>query len=123
VQATNEFRATVTGFSEFTLGSDNNLLTSVDEPGTVPMVTELSANWPNPFNPRTTVRYALAQGSHVKLSVYDAIGRVVTILFEGKRDPGVYEVAFDASGLSSGVYFCRLQAGDIARTRKLVLLR
>jgi hypothetical protein len=121
--AVQELRATVTGFSEFVLGSDNNTLTSQTDQVVTPLTTELSANWPNPFNPRTTLRYALARGGDVRLRVYDALGRVVSVLVDEKQDAGVHEVTFDASGFCSGVYFCRLEAGGLVKTRKLILLR
>jgi hypothetical protein len=59
----------------------------------------------------------------VRLSVYDILGREVTVLVDERRDAGVHEVTFDAAGLSSGVYFYRLQAGDFGQSRRLVLLK
>jgi hypothetical protein len=71
----------------------------------------LDQNYPNPFNPSTTIKYELPKSSMVRLSVYDILGREVSVLLNDKGDAGVHEVKFDASGLSSGVYFYRLQAG------------
>ncbi len=94
-----------------------------DEGPGVPAEFALSQNFPNPFNPRTTIRYAIGSGgagagegqkrggsSWVRLSVYDLIGREVAVLVEGLQAPGQYQVMFDAAGLASGVYFARLEA-------------
>jgi hypothetical protein len=83
---------------------------------------EQSQNYPNPFSSSTTIKYELPKSSEVRLSVYDLLGREVSVLVNERRNAGVYEVRFDASGLSSGVYFYRLQAGTFVETRKLLLL-
>jgi ligand-binding sensor domain-containing protein len=83
----------------------------------------LEQNFPNPFNPSTTLRYALPLRSHVSLSVFNTLGQEVAALVQGEEEAGYHEMKFDASNLSSGVYFCRLQAGDFVQTRKLLLLR
>jgi hypothetical protein len=70
-------------------------------------------NYPNPFNPSTTIRYELPKSSMVRLSVYDILGREVSVLVNEKKNAGSYEVRFDATGWSSGVYFYRLQARPI----------
>ena len=83
----------------------------------------LHQNYPNPFNPSTTIKFELPKSSDVRLSVFDMLGREVSVLVNERRDAGVHEVKFDASGFSSGVYFYRLRAGDFVETRKLVLVR
>lgn len=83
----------------------------------------MSQNYPNPFNPSTTIKYELPRSSEVKLSVFDMLGREVSVLVNERRDAGVHEVKFDGSNLASGVYFYRLQAGDFVQSRKLVLLK
>jgi hypothetical protein len=83
----------------------------------------LFQNYPNPFNPSTTIKYELPKSSEVRLSIFDLLGREVSVLVNERRDAGVYDVKFDGSGLSSGVYFYRLQAGDFVQTRKLCLVR
>jgi hypothetical protein len=87
------------------------------------MHISLEQNYPNPFNPTTVVRYRLPVVNTVRLVVYDVLGREVAVLVDEKKDPGSYEVTFDGSGLSSGVYFYRMQAGDFVQTRKLIVLR
>jgi len=89
----------------------------------MPQSFALSQNYPNPFNPSTTIKYELPRTSQVTLSVYDILGRQVSVLVSERRNAGVHEVKLDGSTLASGVYFYRLQAGDFVRTRKLVLLR
>jgi hypothetical protein len=83
----------------------------------------LKQNYPNPFNPNTTIRYEMQKSTEVRLSVYDLLGREVTVLVNERRDARVHEVKFDGSNLASGVYFYRLQAGDFVQTRKLLLLK
>jgi hypothetical protein len=83
----------------------------------------LSQNYPNPFNPSTTIKFELPKSTMVRLSVYDMLGREVSVLVNERREAGVHEVKFDASGLSSGVYFYRLTAGTFVQARKLLLLK
>jgi hypothetical protein len=89
----------------------------------VPQRFSLAQNYPNPFNPSTTIKYELPKSSHVSLSVYDILGREVSLLVNERRDAGVYEVKFDGSNLASGVYFYRLQAGDFVAAKKLLLIK
>lgn len=83
----------------------------------------LEQNYPNPFNPTTLIRYQLPEGSSVQLIVFDMLGREVTTLVNERKEAGVYDVKFDASGLASGLYFYRLKAGAFVQTRKLLLIR
>jgi len=109
----------------------SQLVTSLGDPIAMPRDVNLHQNFPNPFNPTTSIKYELPMASGVKLVVYDILGREVSVLVNEQNDVGVYEVKFDASGLSSGVYFCRLQArttngeqaGTFVQTRKIMLLR
>jgi hypothetical protein len=89
----------------------------------VPKTFALEQNYPNPFNPSTTIRFELPHGSQVSLKVYNTLGQEVATLVNETKPAGVYTVEFDAAGLSTGVYFCRLEAGSFVQTRKLVLLR
>jgi hypothetical protein len=88
-----------------------------------PLEYQLHQNYPNPFNPSSTIRYSLPQESNVSLAVFSTLGQQVATLVRGEQEAGYHEVKFDATGLSSGVYFCRLEAGDFVQTRKLLLLR
>ncbi|MDX2128748.1 MAG: T9SS type A sorting domain-containing protein [Chloroherpetonaceae bacterium] len=84
---------------------------------------ELSQNYPNPFNPSTTINYRLAQAGLVSLKVYDVLGRQVASLVNGRQGIGTYSVQFNALQLSSGVYFYRLQVGDVSESRKMNLVK
>jgi hypothetical protein len=88
----------------------------------VASVFKLWQNYPNPFNPTTTIRFTLPRRAHVTLAVFDGLGRPVAVLLDDERESGVHDLVFDASALSSGVYFYRLHAGDFRQTMKLVLL-
>jgi photosystem II stability/assembly factor-like uncharacterized protein len=111
------------------VGSDIGLYrttrtTGVNEShGEIPTTFALRQNYPNPFNPSTTITFELPKASPVTLSVYDLLGREVTVLVNERRNAGVHEVKFDASGLASGVYFYRMQAGSYVDTKKLLLVR
>jgi len=83
----------------------------------------LSQNFPNPFNPSTTIRYGLPNTSVVRLTVFNTLGQQVAQLVNGEQEAGYHEVRFDAGGLSSGVYFYRLRAGDFVETRRLMLAK
>jgi hypothetical protein len=89
----------------------------------LPSEYRLEQNYPNPFNPSTTIKFELPKASQVNLTVYDILGRRVSLLANEKMDGGVHELKFDASGLASGVYFYRLQAGSFVDTKKLLLVR
>lgn len=83
----------------------------------------LRSNYPNPFNPVTTIAYSLPKESMVSLTVYDMLGKQVAALVNGKQPAGEYSVAFDASRLASGIYMYRLQSAGFVQTKKMVLLK
>ena len=83
----------------------------------------LLQNFPNPFNPTTTIRYDIKAKGNVELKIFDLLGREITTLVNENQTPGTYEVVFDASSLPSGVYFYKLHAGDFVETRKMMLLK
>ena len=90
--------------------------------GEVPTEVTLGQNHPNPFNPETTIRYALPQGAEVRLAVYDLLGHEVAVLVDGSQPVGQHTVRFDGGDLPSGSYVYRLQVGEevVARTMTLV---
>ncbi len=89
----------------------------------VPLRFGLEQNFPNPFNPTSEIRYQVSESRHVRLAVYDLLGREVAVLVNETKAPGSYQATFDASGLASGVYLSRITAGDFVRTRSMVLTK
>jgi photosystem II stability/assembly factor-like uncharacterized protein len=98
-------------------------IVSVDEVSEQPNKYFISQNYPNPFNPSTVIQYQIPEMSFVQLTVYDLLGREVAILINEEKQSGKYEIEFDASRLSSGVYYYQIIAGDFIQSRKMVLLR
>jgi tetratricopeptide (TPR) repeat protein len=89
----------------------------------IPEKFELSANYPNPFNPSTTIQYAIPQNSYVTLKVFDVLGKEIAALVNEEKSVGFYDVRFDASHLSSGIYFYQIQAGSFRSTKKMILTK
>jgi hypothetical protein len=95
----------------------------------VPAAFNLYQNFPNPFNPATSIKFDIAKKGNVKLVVFDLLGRELSTLINESLNPGTYQVSFDArlhgqgSGLSSGIYFCRLQSEDYVYTMKMNLIK
>ena len=83
----------------------------------------LSQNYPNPFNPITIINFSVPKQSNVTLLIYDALGREVTTLINEEKEAGNYTAEFNASNLSSGIYFYQIRAGEFIQTKKMVLLR
>lgn len=89
----------------------------------MPESFRLSQNYPNPFNPVTKIKYSIANQSMVKLSVYDASGKLVEVLSEGVKGRGSYEIEWKAEKYSSGIYFYKLEAGSYTETKKMILAK
>ena len=109
--------ATVSGYSYQTgLGVDDGIVP-------IPQETRLNQNYPNPFNPSTTIRYGLPSRSHVTLTVFNTLGQQVATLVQGEQEAGFHEAVFDASGLVSGIYVCRLHAAGVSRAMKMIAVK
>jgi len=81
-------------------------------------------NYPNPFNPTTTIRFDLPEKTNVELVVYDILGRRVKSLVDNQvRNPGRYEVSFNANALASGVYIYKLTTKNYSQARKMLLVK
>lgn len=89
----------------------------------LPEKISLRQNFPNPFNASTSISFELAQPSDITLTVYDILGRRISVLADGYFEAGAHSVTFDGGKLSSGVYFYNLKAGDLSRTRSMILLK
>jgi len=117
------------GATQTYLGLQSILLTPIPTgAGDAPVLTELHGNHPNPFNPNTTIEYTVGEAGRVRLEVFDAAGRHVRTLVDRTEARGNHRVTFDgldANGerVASGVYLYRLEAGNVSRTRKMVLLK
>ena len=89
----------------------------------LPTVYSLYQNFPNPFNPSTTIKYSIPNEGRVSLIVFNLLGEEVTTLVNEEQSAGNYKVEFNISSLPSGVYFYQLKAGDYTNTKKMILLR
>jgi hypothetical protein len=117
------------------LGNTSNfatleILTGLETEESVVTEFSLEQNYPNPFNPSTTIKYMIpnitlsgVEGSRVQLKIYDVLGNEVATLVNEEKPAGVYEVDFNASSLSSGIYFYKLNVGSFTETKKMLLLK
>jgi hypothetical protein len=84
---------------------------------------ELFSNYPNPFNPSTTIKYSIPQSSIVVIKIFDVIGNEIETLVSEEKSVGTYEVNWNAINIPSGIYFYKLQAGSFIETKKMVLMK
>jgi len=90
---------------------------------TLPKSIYVAQNYPNPLNPTTTIEYSLPQRSDIQITIYDLVGRKVTTLVSETQDAGYKSVQWDASNISSGMYFYQIMAGEFVWTRKMLVLK
>lgn len=93
-----------------------------EEP-TLPVMVTLQHAYPNPFNSTATIRYSVSRRCHVRLEINDILGNHVGVLYDGAQEPGIHVVTWDGSVRASGIYLCRLHAGGVTQTQRLLLLR
>jgi hypothetical protein len=114
-------------FFEFPIYLDDlrieEVTVNVEENDQHPSEFSLNQNYPNPFNPTTTISFNLPIRSDIHLQLLDVLGRVVKEIAAGSYEPGPHQVQLDASNLSSGVYFYKLEAGDFISIKKLVVMK
>lgn len=124
----------VTGFSALIIDAPGSSYISTLEPewveeselisnNNIPEKFRLSQNFPNPFNPSTTISFALPEASNVQLTVYDMLGKVVSVLVNQQLDAGTHNISYSNSTLSSGVYFYELKAGNFRDVKKMNLIK
>jgi acyl-homoserine lactone acylase PvdQ len=101
----------------------NPIPVEIEERANASIKFSLQQNYPNPFNPSTKIKYYLAKSGKVKLKIFDVLGTEVATLVNKYQNSGSYEVSFDASKLSSGVYFYRIQTGSNTAVKKMILLK
>ncbi len=109
---------------DITLVVDTTLiLSSGPEITSLPAIFNVAQNFPNPFNPITTIHYDLPQRSNVQITIYDLLGREITTLVSETQDAGYRSVRWDATNVASGMYFYQIKAGDYIQTKKMLLLK
>jgi hypothetical protein len=97
--------------------------TGISNPNSIVKVYSLEQNYPNPFNPATTIKYSIPKNGFVKLTIYDVVGKEVTTLVNEFKPAGNYLVDFDASSLSSGIYFYKITSGEFTSVKKMMLIK
>ena len=98
-------------------------LTGIEGQKKIPTEYSLSQNYPNPFNPTTKIKFALPKSGLTKIVIYDLLGRAVRTLIDKEIEAGYHEITLDATDLTSGIYFYRVQSGDFIQTKKMILLK
>ncbi|MBE0570379.1 MAG: T9SS type A sorting domain-containing protein [Ignavibacteriaceae bacterium] len=96
---------------------------SVDDEKIIADKFELLQNYPNPFNPSTNIGYRISDRGFVSLKVYNILGDEIATLVNEEKEQGVYNITFDASGLSSGMYLYKLQAGSFVEMKKMIIIK
>jgi hypothetical protein len=100
----------------------NSPITNIGDNNTsIPTSFSLEQNYPNPFSQTTYIKFVVAKASDVEIVVYDVMGREIQALINKSMKPGMYEVSFDGSSLSSGVYFYKISAGEYSETKQMML--
>ncbi|MEQ8524100.1 T9SS type A sorting domain-containing protein [Gracilimonas sp.] len=114
----------ITSFSDFIIVErpQQNTDVSIEDDGQ-PKTFTLKNAYPNPFNPTTTIGYTIPESSSVRIIVYNLMGQKISTLINEKQSAGTHQIDFDASQLSSGIYFYRLEAGNQVRVKKMTLLK
>ncbi len=110
-------------FEEPSPGSANASPTGINEQEPVLSGFTLLSNYPNPFNPTTTIRFALDREYQVDVVIFNSLGEKITSLLSDRMASGSHELLFDARGLPSGVYYCRLSAGNREEVQKMLVLK
>jgi Secretion system C-terminal sorting domain/S1/P1 Nuclease len=98
-------------------------LTSVSSAAEIQPRFALLQNYPNPFNPATTISFSLGSASNVSVKIYNLLGEEVETLVSGNRSAGMFRVQWNATGVATGIYLCRMQAGTYVETRKFILMK
>jgi hypothetical protein len=103
---------------------NDTLSTGTQNSGTgIPENYSLSQNYPNPYNPSTTIEYSIPENDFVNIKVYDVLGKEIRTLVSGQKNAGTYKISFDASNLSSGMYYYKITTNNFTDTKKMILIR
>jgi hypothetical protein len=100
-----------------------DVLVDVKDLGTLPDNYSLEQNYPNPFNPSTNIRFSITEPGFVSLKIYNALGQEVATLLNEEKVAGTYEFNFNASDLTSGIYFYKITSNNFTQTRKMLLIK
>ena len=100
-----------------------SLVGVVNTGSNIPTVYKLYNNYPNPFNPKTMIKYDIPKNSNVRIVIYDVLGKEVETIVNEKKTGGSYEIQWDASKYASGAYFYKIEAGDFTESKKMVLIK
>lgn len=116
---------TLAGGTVYRFNHFGDQITAVEEQhtSTVPQTYTLSQNYPNPFNPTTKIVYTVPKSGQVSLKIYNVLGQEVATLFQGYQNTGKYIATFDGLHIASGIYFYRLEAGNVSLTKKMILMK
>ncbi len=110
-------------YSGFWYVYKQSIITEIKPEDLLPTEFKLEQNFPNPFNPSTSIKYAVPEKSHVLIKIYNIVGEEVVLLADEEKDRGWYTISFNAPRLASGIYIYRMQAGNFISTRKMMLLK
>jgi hypothetical protein len=111
------------GLLYLSIGKLGGTVSVEDLKSEVPTVYSLSANYPNPFNPSTTINFSIPEQSNVKVIIYDAIGNQVDVIADEVKSAGSYSVKWNAGNYSSGIYFYKLETDNFVQVRKMILMK
>jgi hypothetical protein len=100
-----------------------NVISKVEDDNVLPNEYKLEQNYPNPFNPSTVIKFGIPERANVVIKIYDVLGSEVITLLNQEMDLGWYELQFDAAGYSTGIYICRMQAGNYISTKKMLMIK
>ncbi len=102
---------------------DTTNLPDIVESEIIPDQLLLFQNFPNPFNPETTIKFGIPQQEHISLKIFDILGREVRTLLDEVKDEGTYRIRFNSLGLASGIYIYRINSNNSSVSRKMIILR
>ena len=100
-----------------------NVIKNTNHDEMIPLKFQMSQNYPNPFKEKTKIKYCVAFRTKVNISVFDTKDKLIENLITEVQEAGTYEVEFNASSLSSGIYFYQLKTGEFIQTKKMILIK
>ena len=106
------------------IGTGQYIADAISDYKQLPLSYQLEQNYPNPYNPNTTIEYSLPQASNVTINLYNILGQRIKQLMTGlRKEAGYHQIEWDASRISSGIYYYRIEAGEFQDVKKMILLR